>query len=185
MNNEKETMVSEAFNASYSKTTQAGKTKKGRFNIIDFFLLLIILAVVAAVVLYFIPGAFQRLTATDETDIVFTLEFKGVDEAFIANIKNGDAVYDANRNYMLGSVKSVEHYAYTILVYNEAEGTSEMKEVQGLANLIVTVKAKAIYTDGEGYSVNGERIAVGHAYDISFPNFNGSAYCVELSATSN
>ena len=185
MNNEKETMTSGSSNVSYSKTTQVRKTKKGRFNVVDFFLLVIILAIVAAVVLYFIPGAFKRLTATDETDITFTLEFKGVDEAFIANIKNGEAVYDSSKNYMLGSVKSVENYAYTTLVYNELTGTAEMKEVPGLINIIVTVKAKAIYTDGEGYSVNGERIAVGCAYNISFPNFNGSAYCIELSGSSN
>ena len=184
MNNEKETVASGAANAQYSKTTRVGKTKKSRFNVVDLLLVLIVLAVIAAVVLYFIPGAFKRLTATDETDITFTLEFKGVSEEFITNIKNGDSVYDAGKSYELGAVKSVENYAYTTLVYNE-EGVAEMKDVPGLINLIVTVQAKAIYTDGEGYSVSGERIAIGHAYDISFPNLSGSAYCIEISALAN
>ena len=60
-----------------------------------------------------------------------------------------------------------------------------MKEVEGLKNIVVTVTAKAIYTDGSGYSVNGDRIAVGNSYNISFPDFSGSAYCIEVSATAN
>ena len=184
MNNEKETAVSSTANKPYSKATRVG-AKKGRFNVMDFVLLLIIAAAVAAIVLYFIPGAFTRLTATDETDITFTLEFRGVDEAFVANIKSGDAVYDSSNSYMLGTVKSVENYAHNKLVYNEETGLSEMKEVPGLTNLVVTVTSSAIYTYGEGYSVNGERIAVGHAYNISFPRFNGSAYCIDLTAVAN
>ena len=60
-----------------------------------------------------------------------------------------------------------------------------MKEVPELKNLVVTVTATAIYTDGEGYSVGGERIAVGHKYNVSFPGFSGSAYCIELTTASN
>ena len=168
-----------------SRTTKVGGGKKGRFNIVDFILLLILAAIVAAIVLYFIPGAFNRITATDETDITFVLEFRGVDEDFVANIKNGDSVYDSSRNYQLGSVKSVESYAYNKLVYNEETGVAEMKNVPGLTNLVVTVTTQAIYNYGDGYSVNGERIAVGRAYDISLPKFNGSAYCIELSAVAN
>ncbi len=168
-----------------ARATKVGGGKKGRFNIVDFFLLLILAVIVAAVVLYFIPGAFNRITATDETDITFVLEFRGVDEDFAANIKSGDAVYDSSRNYLLGNVKSVESYAHSQLVYNEETGTTEMKDVPGLTNLVVTVNTQAIYNYEEGYSVGGERIAVGRAYNISFPHFNGSAYCIELSAVAN
>ena len=185
MNNEKETAVVNKGDKPYSKATRSSASRRGKFNVVDFFLILIVVAIVAAVVIYFIPGATKRLTATDETTITFTLEFKGVDSVFVANIKTGDTVYDSNGNYMLGTVKSVENYAYEKLVYNEATGTAEMKEIPELKNLVVTVTAKAIYTDGEGYSVNGDRIAVGCNYNISFPHFSGSAYCIELSTVSD
>ena len=183
MNNEKETIISQNAEKSYSKATRAGNSKKGKFNIVDCILVLMVLAVVAAVVVYFVPGLFNA--AADETEITFTIEFRGVDSAFITNIKNGDPVYDSGKQYVLGKVKSVENYAYTELVYNEETGTAEAKEVEGLKNIVVTVTAKAIYTDGKGYSVNGARIAVGCAYNIGFPEFSGSAYCIEVSATAN
>ncbi len=185
MNNEKETAVANNSDKPYSRTTRSSGSRRGKFNIVDFFLLLIVLAIVAAVVIYLIPGASKRLTATDETGITFTIEFRGVDSAFVTNIKNGETVYDSNKNYKLGNVKSVENYAYTELVYNEETGVSEMKEIPELKNLVVTVTANAIYTDGEGYSINGDRIAVGRQYNISFPHFSGSAYCIELSAVSD
>lgn len=183
MNNEKETVVNQNTDKPYSKTTRVGNIKKGKFNIVDGILILIALAVVTAVVIYLVPGLLNA--AAEETDITFTLEFRGVDSAFVTNIKNGDSVYDSSKHYMLGNVKSVENYAYNVLVYNDETGTAEMKDVDGLKNIIVTVTAKAVYTDGEGYSVNGERIAVGCAYNISFPDFSGKAYCIEVSAVAN
>ena len=189
MNNEKGTVTPASANNPYTKNVVAGGGRKRKFNIVDFFLLLILAAVVAAVVLYFIPGAFNRLTATDETEITFVLEFRGVDEDFAANISVGDAVYDSSRNYLLGSVSEmVDVNIHTQFVYNvgkDGKVTSGMKEVPGLVDLQVTVTANAIYNYGSGYSVNGERIAVGRAYDISFPNFNGSAYCIELNSEAN
>ena len=183
MNNEKETVVNPTPDIPYSRTTRAGNAKKGKFNVVDVFLILIVIAIIAAIVTYLVPGLFN--VAADETDITFTIEFRGVDSSFITNIKNGDSVYDSSKHYMLGNVKSVENYAHTVLVYNEDTGVAEMKEVEGLKNIVVTVTAKAIYTDGKGYSVNGERIAVGCAYNISFPDFSGSAYCIEVSASVN
>ena len=86
MNNEKETIISQNAEKSYSKATRAGNSKKGKFNIVDCILVLMVLAVVAAVVVYFVPGLFNA--AADETEITFTIEFRGVDSAFITNIKN-------------------------------------------------------------------------------------------------
>lgn len=180
MNNENERVIT-----SYSKTTRTKGSKGGRFNFVDFFLLLIILAVIAALVIYIVPGLSEKLTVHDEKEITFTVEFKGVDEAFASNISVGDAVIDSSKNYMLGTVKAVESYAYTVLVYNDQAGVAEMREVPEMKNIIVTVSATAIYTDGEGYSVSGERIAVGREYYIRMADFSGSAYCIGVSASAN
>ena len=183
MNNEKETVVAQNSDKPYSKTTRVGKAKKGKFNLVDLFLMLIILAVVAAVVTYLVPNVSKAVT--EENDITITFEFRQVESDFVTNIKSGDTVYNSSKNYLLGTVKTVENYAYTVLVYNSETGAAEMKEVEGLKNIVVTVAAKAIYTDGSGYSVNGERIAVGNSYNISLPDFSGSAYCIEVSAAAN
>ena len=150
-----------------------------------FFLLLIVLAVIAALVIYIVPGLSDKLTVHDEKEITFTIEFRGVDEAFASNISVGDHVLDSSKNYMLGSVKAVESYAYTVLVYNEETGAAEMRELPDMKNIIVTVSATAVYTDGEGYSISGERIAVGREYYIRMSDFSGSAYCIGVSANVN
>lgn len=183
MNNEKETVVNQNTEKPYSKATRVGNVKKGKFNVVDGILVAIALVIVATMVIYLVPGLLN--VAAEDTEITFTLEFKGIDSEFITNIKNGDTVHDSSKHYILGSVKSVENYAHTVLVYNEETKTANMKEVDGLKDIIVTVTVKAIYTEGQGYSVNGERIAVGRAYNISFPDFSGSAYCIEVSAVAN
>lgn len=185
-NNEKEQSNIPNSTTAYSKTTRTKSSRKhGRFNIVDFCLILVVLAVVATLVMYFIPDASKRLVATNETEITYILEFKEVDSAYLANIQNGNAVYDAETNYMIGNVKSVENYASVELVYNDKTGFAEMREHPTLKNVIVTVTVKAIYTEGEGYSVNGERIAVGSLYNVRFPKYSGEAYCIEMSANSN
>ena len=182
MNNEKENLsVSEK--RPYSRTTMSKGSKYGKFNVVDFFLLLMILAIIAAVVVYVVPGISEKLTTGRSSEIVFSVEFKGVDSAFVANIKVGDTVYDAGKDFVLGEVKSVENYASTVLVYDEESGAGVMKEVGDLKNVIVTVRASAVYTDNEGYAINGERIAVGCPYSIRFPQFSGEGYCIDVSAS--
>ena len=180
MNNEKEKV-----SASYSRTTRTKGSKEGRFNFVDFFLLLIIVAMIAALVIYIVPGLSEKLIDRDENEITFTIEFKGVDEAFVSNISIGDSIHDSSKNYQLGRVKAIESYAYTKLVYNEYTGVAEMCEVEGKKNIIVTVTATAVYTDGEGYSIGGERISVGSEYFIRMSGFSGSAYCIGVSANAN
>ena len=182
MNNEKE-KLSTSEKMPYSRTTRSNGSKDGKFNVVDFFLLLMILAVIAAVVIYVVPGISEKLTPGKESEIVYSIEFIGVDSAFLANINVGDPVYDAGNNYVMGEVKSVENYAHTVLVYNEESGAGEMKEQGDLKNVIVTVSATSVYTDAEGYSIGGERIAVGLSYDVRFPQFSGQGYCIEVAAS--
>ncbi len=157
--------------------------KKGRFNAVDFLLILIALAVVAAAVIYLVPGLVGRLSS-NTTEVTYTVEFRGVDPDFITNIQAGDKIYDANQNFMIGTVRSVATDSYSVLAYDPVTGEGVMKEHPTLKTLIITVNASAVYTEGEGYYVNGERIAVGRKYDLRLPHFTGSAYCVEVETSS-
>ena len=155
-----------------------------RFNIIDFFVILIMLLVVAALVVYFLPGITERFSTKGEVEITYVLEFRGVDDIFIANVQGGDNVYDAGQNFDMGKVKSVATEPYSTLEYDSSLNEAIMKDHPELKTLIITVTASAIYTEGEGYSINGERIAVGGKYNVRFPNFTGTAYCTQIKLTS-
>ena len=155
-----------------------------RFNVIDFFAVLIVILILAALAVYFLPGITGRFSSGGEAEITYVLEFRGIDDIFIANVQVGDNVYDASRSFNIGSVKSVETVSYKTLEYDNSVGEAIMKDHSNQKTLIITVTASAIYTNGEGYSINGERIAVGGKYDVRFPNFTGSAYCTDIIVSS-
>ena len=151
-----------------------------RFNIIDFFVVLIVLLVAAALVVYFLPGVTERFASDGAVEITYVLEFRGVDEAFIANIQAGESVYDASQNFNRGTVKSVAIESYSVLEYDSSLGEAVMKDHPSLKTLVITISASAIHTNGKGYSINGERIAVGGKYAVRFANFTGTAYCTQV-----
>lgn len=165
----------------YAQSTKSKSSMKyGRFNFIDFCLIIIIIAMIATLIVYFLPNITSGFSDKDEVDLIYVIEFSGIDSEFITNIKSQDAVYDATQNYQIGTVKTVENDNYNVLVYNELTEAAEMKSHPELKNIIVTVECKAIYSEREGYLVNGQRIAVGRKYNLRFPSFLGSGYCIDV-----
>ena len=67
-----------------------------------------------------------------------------------------------------------------MLVYNETSGVAELKPHPELKNIIVTVECTATYIEGKGFTVSGERIAVGKQFNLRFPEFSGSGYCIDV-----
>lgn len=185
--NEKNTVNASDANIRNEITAAPKKVKKrsGRFNFIDFLLIMIILAVIAVALIYLVPGLSERIGSSGETEITYVLEFRGIDADFIANIQNGDGVYSASKNFNIGTVKSVATDSYTSLVYDSEEDCGVLVEHPSLKTLIVTVKATAVYDIGDGYTVNGERIAVGREYYVRTPDFTGTAYCIEVETSIN
>ena len=60
-------------------------------------------------------------------------------------------------------------------------GVGVLAAHDGKYNVIVTISADGEYKEGEGYSVNGRRIAVGEKMALRFPNYVGEGYCIALS----
>ena len=170
-----------ADNDSAMKINAKGRMK---FNVIDFFAVLIVLLVIATLLVYFIPGMTGRFSSGGEAEITYVLEFRGVDDTFIANVQVGDNVYDASQSFNIGTVKSVETVSYKTLEYDNSMGEAVMKDHSNQKTLVITVTSSAIYAEGSGYSINGKRIAVGGAYDVRFPGFTGSAYCTDIIVSS-
>lgn len=181
MNNEKEKAFQAADSSKYVKTTKAqGARKYGKFNFIDALLILIVIAAIIIVASYFLPEITSGFTRNDDVKITYVVEFKGVDNDFVTKIKTENKVFEASKNYGFGTVKAVENDNYNILVYNETSGVAELKPHPEFKNIIVTVECIATYVDGEGYSVSGERIAVGKQLNLRFPEFSGSGYCIDI-----
>ena len=168
-------------NVSSNKSVKK-RTKKGRFNLIDFLLIVIILALIAGIVYVFIPSSLvSRVTADETYEIQYTLELTGVDEAYIDNILENDIVIDSVSKSNLGTVAAVDYsIQYTELAYNENESVGVLTPVAGKYNVIVTVNATAQHEQGKGYSVNGTRIAVGEKINARFPNYVCECYCISI-----
>ena len=180
-NNDKEKFTQSQDSARYIKTTKTKSAKKfGRFNAIDALLILIILAAITISVMYFIPEIASDFTSGNDVKITYVIEFRGVDSDFVTKIKSNDIVYEAGKNYKYGIVKAVENDNYNTLIYNDTSGVAELKPHPELRNIIVTVECDATYIEGRGYTINGERIAVGKQYNLRFPTFAGSGYCVDV-----
>lgn len=165
----------------YIKTTKTNNARKRvKFNFIDAILIFIIISIVFVLASYFLPGISNRLAGNEEVTIEYVIEFQCVDNEFVTNIKPNDVVYDASQNYNIGTVKTVENDNYNTLVYDENTGVAEFKQHFDFKNITVTIMSTAIYVEDEGYVINGQRIAVGKQFNLRFPEFSGSGYCVDM-----
>ena len=111
------------------------------------------------------------------------MEIIGVDGEFIDKIKEQDVAVDAISKYTLGTVEAVDYNTqYSELKYDEAANAGVLAVYPEKYNVLVTVKATGSYVQGEGFSINGRRIAVGEKLSIRFPDFVCEGYCISLSA---
>ena len=148
-------------------------------------LVLIILLVISTVIYVFAPLSWIRnLSATQTRNIQYTIEIVGVDEDFIDAIQEEDVVINSITKNNLGKVDAVDDYKpnYTELQYvqNGTKVEGVLSKHPSRYNIIVTISATASYVEGEGYSVNATRIAVGEKLALRFPDFTCEAYCIGL-----
>ena len=178
-------------NISPNTNRNAAKKPKKKFNVIDFFILLIILAVVAALVYAFSPWSqIQKLWKPNQTTFQYAVELKEVDGEFINLIKAGDSVINSVNKNSMGTVDRVgEPTRSTVLDYQPndvpaEDGTVTYKgvlvEKPDKYDIIVYVTATAEYEKGEGYMINGSRVAVGEELFFRFPHFEYSGYCIAI-----
>ncbi len=171
-------------NKNVTSATKAQKSdkKKGKFNFVDFLLILIVLLIIASVVYVFMPSSWIKgMFADKSVEIEYSIEIIGVDKEFIENIKDNDIVLDGVSKAQIGTVKAVSDVTqYTELKYNEVEKQGVLAAVEDKYNIIVTITATADYTEGQGYSVNGTRIAVGEKISARFPNYVCEGYCISV-----
>ena len=168
-------------NALSEKKTAKGAINKRKFNFIDVLIILAVVLLGAVVLNLFFPqGIFK--SSSVQKEIQYTVEFLGVDEAFIEKIKENDNVIDSVSKYNVGSVMTVDSsMPYTELKYDSLAGEGHLAAFENKYNVLVTISVVAEYNEGEGYSVGDRRIAVGEKLSLRFPDYASEGYCVSLS----
>lgn len=165
----------------------AEKKHRASFLLVDLFLLLGVVAIIFLLVLAFTP---LDLFAEDAEprQIVYTVEFFGVDKEMESVFHEGDAVVDMQTGNHMGvitQVKSRVYEAYTDTPTDEIVPEFDKYVVQKERNedwrvITVSIQVTADYRAGEGYTVETQRIAVGREYQLRFPSYVNSGTCVTL-----
>ncbi len=169
------------------KTDEVKSVKmRHRFNFIDFILILLAAFVIFTAINIVSPMSILDKLNSDPTHTIhYTVEILGVDDEYIEKVKENDAVVDSISKHSLGTVVAVDYNTrHTVLEYDETQNAGVLSVYPDKYDIIITVTAKASYKSGEGYSVNGHRIAVGERVSLRFPDYVGEGYCVGISKES-
>ena len=154
---------------------------KRRFNFIDVLIILAIVLLGAIVVNLFFPQSVFK-TNNAKREIQYTVEFLGVDESLIDKIKENDIAIDSVSKSSVGSVILVDRNTlYSELKYDENNKKGKFAVYEDKYNVLVTISVMADYSEGEGYSVGGRRIAVGEKLSLRLSDYAGEGYCINLS----
>lgn len=177
-------------NNNINKTENKNEKVKHKFNIIDFLIILLVAAVIGTTIYAVISWSdIKAIWSTSSKDIQYVVELRGVDAEFINKIKKNDIVIDSVSKNQLGTVQSADSIEpYSILDYEEKTSDDGKKTYTGILaedktkyNITVYISATAEYEKGVGYTVNGNRIAVGEILDLRFPQFASTAHCIHIS----
>lgn len=168
------------------KTTERpaeNERRKGyRFNILDAFIAVVIAAVVIVTLLAYLPsGIFKKSSEKNSISVTYTIEIKNVKRELASGIAVGDPVTEKGTAVRLGNVGAeVEVAPHSQVRYDAASGEVVLDELADYSDLLITITASAAYNASSGYTVNGKRIAVGAAYRLSMPGFEGSGKCISI-----
>ena len=155
------------------------KRKSPKFNAFDVVIILVLLlAVIIPIVLAVRADRANGVAGNAET-VEYEIRIDNIDVDTISSIKENQNVTDAKTGKVIGKVSKIsEPRPYKNYRENE-DGTVVISESTG-SYIILTISTSAVYNDVEGYTVQGERIAVGKTFDIRLPNFEATGVCVDL-----
>ena len=170
------------------RARSAEKKHRASFLLVDLLLLLGVVSVILLLVLAFTPLDLFGKDAESQ-EILYTVEFFGVDKDVESAFHEGDTVIDVETGAVMGVVTQVSsrvYEAYTDTPSAEIVPEFDKHVVQKERNeawrvITVTISVTADYQPGIGYSVESNRIAVGREYQLRFPAYTNSGACVSLS----
>jgi hypothetical protein len=160
-----------------------------RLNILDVVILLLAAFFVTLLVMYFFPKTADALAGEKTFDITYTVVFEGISDDIVDEIVDNLRVVDKETGAVIGSVtgspSSDNYYEYEVSL-NNGTPVFERVEYSDMVNLTVDITAKATYSEGKGYTVNGTRIARGREYGLRISSaFEGNAVCTIITVDSD
>ena len=161
-----------------------------RLNILDVVILLLAAFFVTLLVMYFFPKTADALAGEKTFDITYTVVFYGIEDDIVDEIVDNLRVVDKKTGAVIGSVtgspSSDNYYEHEIRLDNAGMPVFEKVEYSNRSNLTVDITAKATYSEGKGYTVNGTRIACGREYGLRISSaFEGNAVCTIITVDSD
>lgn len=145
--------------------------KSKRPNRIDIVLIVLLLAAIVLYVWHVYGERVQRIrNNVRDITIDMTVEVESLRDAYSDHIRVGDAVMDANGNY-IGSVTAVSFKEQTKELSNGTEAL-----YPGYRRMTVTCRCDALF-DGDTYRVGGRTVVVGDTYELAVPRLSFSGVC--------
>lgn len=155
---------------------------------INLFDIVVVVLIVVVVVVAINGTQLARLFGlgeqVEDCTVEYMVRFSDVDQDLALAISEGAQVYGNGTGTVMGAVVSPpEVQPHRDLSYTG--GVAQMKEKPGAVDIIVTVRASAEYTDGEGYVVGDSAVRVGQRLSLRFPGYTGVGDCINLERSSD
>ena len=158
------------------------KTKKFRFNLIDFLITVIIIVVIAFIAyIFFFSG--KASASSSSVKIQYTLEVKNERDELVDNAAAniGKTLVEGTAKYHLGEVVDFYSESATYSTSLAADGSSAVSEYPEHSNVYFIVNAEASKPSADSrYSINGFELSVGTLVYVRLPEYAGTAYCVQV-----
>ena len=160
--------------------TKEKKRVSAKFNAFDVVIILVLLlAIVIPIVLAVRAENDANASGTKES-IVYKIRIDNIDTDTMGKIEKKQNVTDVATGKVIGYVYAISGALPYKNYTKDEEGNVESFADDDGAYLVLTVKATAVYNDTEGFTVQGERIAVGKTFDFRLPNFEATGVCTDL-----
>ncbi len=151
----------------------------GKISIIDIVIVFVLVMVVILAYKFFNK---KEVVVNDETtSVVYTVEISDVPKEFADQVKKneGEAVYNAVRNYYVGDIVNCEVKPFHVYKNNYEAGTVDKVEREGKYYVYVNIKASAKLSQKD-ISVGEQIIKVGTELPVKAKGFASNAWIVKV-----
>ncbi len=155
------------------------KTKKLKFNIVDFLLLLMILLLVAGAVWKFTPNILNRTNSSNHT-VTYKLEITDLLPEIELHIKDGATVYDVQTGVVLGTIQT---HTTVPATYQQAGSSGEIQTLPHPEYVKVTLTISTVAKQTNPVTINGITLRIGTQFQLKTSDFIGTGTCTTLSVS--
>lgn len=160
---------------------RAKKYPRALFVLVN--LMLVLLACVAILFSLYFSDLFVFYGYGGEAcEITYSLELYDASGVLYTTALEGASVIDAESGTVIGAVQSVSLRAASVLLPDFATGEANVTDTSAQI-VTVTVLSTAKYRQGNGYYVDGVRLAMNADYYVTVGEYTGQVSCVTLTRT--